>query len=148
MSSGRELVVRDGAIWKAVRASCSIPAAFPPVVIGERILVDGGVCDPVPTASLNMLNADSQIAVNISYSPDDITRWADEEGHAEPRSGKPRQRRPNALEMYHASFGMALSDPAAASSAMADVVVSPCVRTTAWHDFASDRTSCGAAGRR
>jgi NTE family protein len=135
--SGRGLIVREGPIWKAVRASCSIPAMFPPVVAGDRVLVDGGVCDPVPTGSLGRVGANIRIAVNISYSADDLNRWALEEGFEAPRQAVARGDLPNMLEAYHASFGMALADRAAASATLANVVVRPRFRVTAWHDFAS-----------
>jgi predicted acylesterase/phospholipase RssA len=44
-----EPVVHDnGSLCQAVRASCSIPGMFPPVVTDGRVLVDGGLMDNLP----------------------------------------------------------------------------------------------------
>ena len=48
LHSGESVVISSGKIVDAVRASISIPFIFPPWQIGERLLVDGAVCDPLP----------------------------------------------------------------------------------------------------
>jgi|GEM_PF-304773 len=46
----RELVqITRGPIWRAVRASVSLPGLWPAVVDADRLLVDGGVLDNLPT---------------------------------------------------------------------------------------------------
>jgi NTE family protein len=42
------VVHRSGPLWEAVGASMSLPGLVPPVVAGERLLVDGGVLDNFP----------------------------------------------------------------------------------------------------
>jgi NTE family protein/lysophospholipid hydrolase len=47
--SRADLIVHDrGCLWKAVRASSSIPGMFPPVPLDGRTLVDGGLVDNLP----------------------------------------------------------------------------------------------------
>jgi NTE family protein len=46
--TGETIVISSGKIVDAVRASVSIPFLFPPWRIGERLLVDGAVSDPLP----------------------------------------------------------------------------------------------------
>jgi NTE family protein len=71
----RELVVMDeGSVVKAIRASVSIPAIFYPVKVRGRWLIDGGVLDPVPVDVLNRMGVHKVIAVNTLPSPEDITR--------------------------------------------------------------------------
>jgi predicted acylesterase/phospholipase RssA len=41
-----------GPVWKAVRAATSLPVIWPPVIDGERVLIDGGVLDNIPVASI------------------------------------------------------------------------------------------------
>ena len=73
--SRRELVVLDeGSVVQAVRASVSIPAIFVPVKIRGRWLIDGGVLDPVPVDVLNRMGVHKVIAVNTLPSPEDIGR--------------------------------------------------------------------------
>lgn len=46
--SGQQVVLDDGDLVAAVRASISVPGVLAPVRIGDRWLVDGGVVNPVP----------------------------------------------------------------------------------------------------
>ena len=57
-----------GNAGKAVRASCSIPGIFNPVVIGDKSYVDGGVVSPVAIDVARRFGADVVIAVDISSS--------------------------------------------------------------------------------
>ncbi len=71
----RELVVMDeGSVVQAIRASVSIPAIFYPVKVRGHWLIDGGVLDPVPVDVLNRMGVHKVIAVNTLPSPEDITR--------------------------------------------------------------------------
>lgn len=64
--TGEEIVIDRGDVVDAVRASISIPGMFTPVRYGDRLLVDGGVVNPVPVTALADMGADVTIAVNIS----------------------------------------------------------------------------------
>lgn len=46
--TGERVVISSGRILDAIRASIAIPMIFSPWRIGERLLVDGAVCDPLP----------------------------------------------------------------------------------------------------
>lgn len=71
----RELVILDeGSVVEAIRASVSIPAIFEPVRIRGRYLIDGGVLDPVPVDVLSRMGVHKIIAVNTLPSPEDIHR--------------------------------------------------------------------------
>ena len=48
LTRGGEVVLRQGSVILAVRASTSIPGVFPPVPFGGDLLVDGGVANNVP----------------------------------------------------------------------------------------------------
>lgn len=54
-----------GPLWKAIRASTSIPGIIPPFLDGENILVDGGVLDNVPGIPLIKEGAGILIAVDV-----------------------------------------------------------------------------------
>jgi NTE family protein len=66
LDSGRPMVFARGNTGQAVRASCSIPGIFQPVVIAGKRYVDGGVVSPVPVDAVRQLGADLVIAVDIS----------------------------------------------------------------------------------
>lgn len=65
-NSGEEVVLTSGDVIKAIRASMSIPGVFKPVKIGERILMDGGLVNPVPVDVCRSLGADKVIAVDVN----------------------------------------------------------------------------------
>ncbi len=46
--SGERVVISSGRIVDAIRASIAIPMIFSPWKIGNQLLVDGAVCDPLP----------------------------------------------------------------------------------------------------
>jgi NTE family protein len=46
--SGREIILDQGRVVDAVLATIALPGIFPPRLMGEYQLVDGGVLDPVP----------------------------------------------------------------------------------------------------
>lgn len=71
--TGEEVVIDRGEIIEAVRASISFPGIFTPVRIQNRILVDGGIVNPVPTSAVRAMGADFVIAVDLNHdrmSPD------------------------------------------------------------------------------
>ncbi|WP_269531373.1 patatin-like phospholipase family protein [Chitinimonas sp. BJYL2] len=66
LDTGNRLVFRRGNTGQAVRASCSIPGVFQPVLISGKRYVDGGVVSPVPVDAARELGAELVIAVDIS----------------------------------------------------------------------------------
>ncbi len=71
----RQLVVIDeGRLVDALRASCSIPAIVKPYRKEEDFLIDGGTLDPVPIDVLAKLGARKIIAVNCLPSPEEMLR--------------------------------------------------------------------------
>lgn len=66
---GGEACLMSGDLRRAVAASMAIPAVFRPVVIDGRVLVDGGVVDPVPVGALPV-EVDLIVAVDIASFPE------------------------------------------------------------------------------
>jgi len=64
--SGAEVVLGDGSLADAVRASMSIPGFFAPVVLEDQMLVDGGMANNLPVSVVREMGADIVIAVDIS----------------------------------------------------------------------------------
>jgi NTE family protein len=69
LASGEEVVLREGNLEEAVRASSAIPGILPPVVIGGRTLVDGAMVTPVPHAAAASLADAEVLAVNVLQPP-------------------------------------------------------------------------------
>ena len=57
---------RRGDLAEAISASVSIPVLFPPMRIGDRLLVDGGVLDNLPVGLLTQRDEGPILAVNIA----------------------------------------------------------------------------------
>ena len=66
LNTGERVVMRDGDLLSAVRASMSIPGVFLPVEREGHVLVDGQLVDPVPVAACREMGADTVIAVDIN----------------------------------------------------------------------------------
>ena len=65
------VVLGSGSLSRALRATMAIPAAFTPVCLDERVLVDGGTLNNVPADVVKAMGANVTIAVNVSSSTDE-----------------------------------------------------------------------------
>ena len=65
INTGEEVVIKEGSVIEAVRASISMPAIFMPVKYGRRFLIDGGVVNPVPAGVVRNMGATFVIACNV-----------------------------------------------------------------------------------
>jgi NTE family protein len=61
--TGSEAVLSSGPLWQALDATTAIPTIFPPVAVGERILIDGWVINPFPADVLRREGADVVIGI-------------------------------------------------------------------------------------
>jgi predicted acylesterase/phospholipase RssA len=73
INTGEQVVLRDGSLLEAVRASISIPGIFTPVRIGGRYLVDGGLVNEVPVSVCREMGAEYVIGVNVIPDPRKMT---------------------------------------------------------------------------
>lgn len=77
--SGQEICFQSGLIWRALRASMSLPVVFPPVKYRQYYLVDGGVTNNIPGDILKKEKVNLVIGVNCTPEQDDrLTRYLDE----------------------------------------------------------------------
>ncbi len=65
MVTGRMVVLKDGDLATAMRASMAIPGAFAPVIMDKLILNDGGLVRNIPIDVARDLCADRVIVVNL-----------------------------------------------------------------------------------
>jgi NTE family protein len=66
LRTAREVVLSDGSLSLAMRATMAIPGVFAPVAVGDRLLVDGGAVNNVPGDVVRDMGADIVIAVDVS----------------------------------------------------------------------------------
>ncbi len=71
MVSGNMVVLNQGDLATAMRASMAIPGAFAPVVVDDYILSDGGMVRNIPVDVAREMCADIVIVVNLVESPPD-----------------------------------------------------------------------------
>ena len=62
----REVWLTEGSLFQAIRASTAVPGVFSPVEVAGRMLVDGGLVNPIPIAPTLMDTTDLTIAVNLN----------------------------------------------------------------------------------
>ncbi len=128
LAAGEPIVLDKGPVIDAVAASSAVPGAFPPIRIGDRLCVDGGITNMVPVSEACRMGADYVIAVNVIH---DLPAPADSM---------------KALEIYfraHQITKLSLTDH---QMRFADVILSPDVGKFHWADF-SKFEECIEAGR-
>jgi NTE family protein len=72
MQSGDEVILHEGSLSQAVRASMAIPGMFTPVQIDGRMLADGGMVQNIPVETVREMDSDLVIAVELRLPPGDI----------------------------------------------------------------------------
>jgi NTE family protein len=65
LNTADKVVLSDGPLAEAIRASSSVPVVFHPFEITSRKLVDGGMSSPVPVETARKMGAEIVIAVNL-----------------------------------------------------------------------------------
>ena len=65
VNSGKEYIFKKGSLYKAIRASGSIPSVFLPAKIDQHHFIDGGVLNPVPFSLLSVPSKDLLVLVDV-----------------------------------------------------------------------------------
>ncbi|MES2819010.1 MAG: patatin-like phospholipase family protein [Pseudomonadota bacterium] len=66
LTNQQEIWFQEGCLHQAMRASAAIPSLFTPVMQGNRMLVDGGLLNPLPIVPVVASHCDLIIAVNLN----------------------------------------------------------------------------------
>jgi NTE family protein len=69
LAAGEMVVLGDGDLTRAMRASMAVPGLFAPVVVGQQVLADGGLLRNLPVDVVRELCADVVIAVVLQAPP-------------------------------------------------------------------------------
>ena len=72
---GEAWVMDKGDLAESIRASMSVPGVFAPVLIGDRLLVDGGIVGNLPIDVMQEMGVDIIIAVDVEfplYGPEEL----------------------------------------------------------------------------
>jgi len=122
INSRKEVVISSGKLIDAVMSSIAIPGIISPVIADDgRILVDGGVVNPVPISVLVKDGIRRIIAVNSMPSPED--------------SEKIRRKKPTIFDIIVNSFYSMEYRIGKYSGEKADVYMHPILKGAQWFEF-------------
>ena len=116
--TGEEVVIREGSVLEAIRASISIPGIFSIVKWGKRYLVDGALVDPVPVRVVKKMGADLVIAVNV------LPGIGEKSGNRV-KKGRQSVREPNLFTVILQSMQISADALVKSSLEGADIVIHP-----------------------
>lgn len=66
IATGDAVVLSDGDLGRAIRASMAVPAVLTPIEIDGRLLVDGGIVMNLPVEVAHSMGADAIVAIDAS----------------------------------------------------------------------------------
>ncbi len=68
VENGKEVILDHGYLPRAVTASGALPSLFSPVVIDDKVLIDGGVVNNYPVNEVRAKGMDIIIGVDVQDS--------------------------------------------------------------------------------
>lgn len=86
----REVWLRQGLLFEAMRASMAIPGLFTPAQYEGRWLVDGGLLSPLPLAPAKGFRSEQTVAVSLNGVARRVETEVDSNAEAEVKAGKSR----------------------------------------------------------
>lgn len=122
--NGDEVVIKQGLVWEAVRASGSIPVIFKPIERDGNYLVDGGLVNTVPVSVLREMGADFVIAVNVASNVREYSPGANDEDI--------EVKIPNIFNVIMQVVHIANHHEVKSSMIGADVIIEPAVAHIGW----------------
>ncbi len=72
--TGEEIVFSSGSLIQSIRASISIPGVFTPAIVGDKLVVDGGLVNNLPIDIAKEMGADIIIAVDVNAVDYTVTK--------------------------------------------------------------------------
>jgi len=124
-------VFTRGPIEVAIRASCAFPGLIQPVEHEGRLLADGCIVAPVPTAIAARMNSLCVLGVVVSSNGKSMSS-ADDFGKFRHAAAKPSDQEQSLTRALH-SKGL----PEPSWSRHADLLLEPAVHQISWDDFQS-----------
>ena len=74
MDSGETVLLREGDVREAVRASCSFPGVFPPMTLPDgRRLYDGGISEIIPVRTAREMAGEAGVVLAVDCNAG--TKW-------------------------------------------------------------------------
>ena len=139
------VVLERGFIWQAALASVALPGFFPPVIIGEHILMDAGMHDPVPIRLVRKMGADILLASELGGQEppalESATPWlleaeSEQQGLLQ---RKKQQRSPHMIDLMLRTYDLAMATIGMHSIREADIVIRPKLHRVSLRQFSEGR---------
>jgi NTE family protein len=141
IETGERVIIGDGSVIEACRASCSVPVVWVPARRGERILVDGALVDPVPAEVVREMGADVCIAVNAVPGPkkgvtNALTRQLRRLDTLNPLSHlREGPSTPNAMDIFMNTMRILQHELGKFRAVSADLTITPDLSDFTWVEF-------------
>jgi NTE family protein len=119
LNTGEQVVLSRGQLIEAVMASCAVPGFMPPIPWNGKLLVDGGIANPVPAELVRSAGADLSIAVDVGLGFSNSTPI---------RDGIDAITRATEIMSCHLSL---------IGRKSADILIEPAVKQVNWAEFMS-----------
>ncbi len=134
--TGGKVVMREGPIYKAIRASSSIPGIFRMAEWQGRYMLDGGVFEPVPVQTLREAGIPRVIAVNTSQDPRENASYLER---------KPKHF--NIFDIILRSSEIFLHRRSRSHESQGDVNINPEIERISWRELwrSQELIECGEA---
>ena len=146
------VVLERGSLWQAALASVALPGIFPPVLVGEHILMDAGMHDPVPIRLVRKMGANILLASELGGQEpptlESATPWlreAEKGGQGHPMR-KQQERSPHMIDLLLRTYDLAMATIGMHSIREADIVIRPKLHRVSLRQFSEGRKFV-AAGR-
>jgi len=134
------VVLDRGLLWQAGLACVALPGIFPPVLVGDHILMDAGMHDPVPIRLVRKMGADILLASELGGqeppSLESATPWLEESSHQEHQK---RLRSPHIVDLLLRTYDLAMATIGMHSIREADVVIRPKLYRISLRQFSEGR---------
>lgn len=141
MTQAVESVHHDGLLERAVRASCSLPGIFPPVVFGQDLHVDGGTMNNLPIDIIRQAGAQRIIAADLEtiqpYNVDYAEMPTSRQLLFDRFFWKKRRLAPSILDTIMKSSVLGSDEKARRLAQTADLFFKPDVRNVGFLDWAA-----------
>jgi len=119
LETGDAVVIRDGLLHDAMRASTALPVVFQPVEIRGRLLVDGGLSNNLPVDVVRAMGVDVVIAVDPS------------------KRLEKKEQLTTLLDIMSQSISLQVQRESRRQASLADLVITPDTTDFAFTDFPS-----------
>ena len=139
MSTAEERDHERGVLWRAIRASVSIPGVIAPVIDGGHYLVDGGLFNNLPCDLMRQRNRGPIAAIDVSPEEDYLTQLSEVPSPwqllVNKLLGREQPKVPSILHTLLRSSMLASAQRQKANREMVDYFIQPRIENVGMLDF-------------